>query len=312
MATAAKQTTSEDGHVLSVQQQPLFSIIVPTCRRPSQLEACLQGLRQLDYPHDQFEVIVVDDGGGLPLDYVLAPFRDSLTLSFLRQEKQEGPSSARNAGAAIAKGRFLAFTADDCVPATDWLLTLAKRFEGRPDCALGGKIINAIPNNRFSTASHLLITYLYEYYNARPDAARFFTPNNLAVPADQFRAIGGFDVSFISATGEDRDFCDRWVHAGYAMVYAPEVQVTHTHPLTFRSFCRQQFRYGRGTFRHRLLEAKRANRPISLEAASFYIDLLRYPLTSREAKKNQLAMLLGVSQVANALGFFWESATRRR
>jgi hypothetical protein len=50
---------------------------------------------------------------------------------------------------------------------------------------------------------------------------------------------------------------------------------------------------------------------MSLEPVHFYFNLLRYPLTMFQEKKNRLAILLGISQVANALGFFWESAARR-
>jgi GT2 family glycosyltransferase len=256
-------------------------------------------------------VIVVDDGGEISLDGVLALFKEALCITLLRQP-HAGPAAARNVGAATAKGDFLAFTADDCVPAADWLDSLAARFTTRPDCALGGKIINALPDNTCSTASHLLITYLYAYYNALPAAAGFFTPNNLAIPTDRFRAMGGFDVSFVTATGEDREFCDRWLHTGYRMVYAPEVTVAHTHPLTFCAFCRQHFNYGRGTFRYRVMQGRRANRRMSLEPVRFYFNLLRYPLTMFQEKRKRLAMLLGVSQAANALGFFWESAMRRR
>jgi hypothetical protein len=82
--------------------------------------------------------------------------------------------------------------------------------------------------------------------------------------------------------------------------------VAHTHALTFHAFCRQQFGYGRGTFRHHLLQAQRANRRISLEPGKFYLDLLRYPLTISQERKTRLTILMGMSQVANALGFFWE------
>ncbi len=250
-------------------------------------------------------------GASVSLDGILSPFKETFALSLLQQRRM-GPSGARNAGAQNAKGEFLAFTADDCVPAADWLRTLAARFAARPDCAIGGKIINALPANSFSTASHLLIMYLYRHYNALPEKARFFTPNNLAVPAGLFRAIGGFDVSFVNSTGEDREFCDRWLQSGYEMTYAHEAVVAHSHPLTFRSFCRQHFGYGRGTFQYRLLQARRANGRISLEPPRFYFDLLRYPITVLQEKKDRLVVLLGISQIANALGFFWESAARRR
>jgi GT2 family glycosyltransferase len=290
------------------QYQPFFSIVIPTYHRPQQLAACLQVLTRMEYPRDRFEVIVVDDGGENSLDIVLAPFRTALCMTLLRQP-HGGVARARNLGVENAKGEFLAFTADDCAPEANWLSALSARFAAKPDCAVGGRIINALPGNSYSTASYLLIMYLYEYYNTRADEAGFFTPNNLAIPTERFRAMGGFDASFVGQ-GEDRDFCDRWLHSGYRMVYAPEVVVAHAHPLTFQTFCRQHFNYGRGTFQYRKEKAQRANESMALEPVRFYLNLLQYPFTMFQEKKNRLAMLLGISQVSNVLGFFWESTRR--
>ena len=293
------------------RRQPFFSVIVPTYRRPQQLATCLASLAKLEYPGDRFEVIVVDDGGGGALDAVVATVRDSLPVTLLRQP-HVGPSGARNAGAAKAKGEYLVFTADDCIPAVNWLSTLAMRAVAEPDSAVGGAIINALPDNHYSTATHLLVEYLYSYYNALPGAAKFFTPNNLAVPTDRYHAIGGFNESFVRATGEDREFCDRWTRHGYRMRYAPEVVVTHAHPLTFRAFVRQHFNYGRGTFRYRTMQASLRAGQMSLEPMSFYLNLLRASRSVARTKRNvRLTLLLGVSQVANAAGFVWESMERR-
>lgn len=293
------------------RRQPFFSIIVPTYRRTQQLATCLATLAKLEYSGDRFEVIVVDDGGGGALDAVVTPVKGSLPVTLLRQS-HVGPSGARNAGAVKAKGEYLVFTADDCMPAENWLSMLATRVVAEPDSAVGGAIINALPDNLYSTATHLLIEYLYSYYNALPDTAQFFTPNNLAVPAARYRAIGGFDESFVRATGEDREFCDRWTRHGYRMIYAPEVIVAHAHPLTLRAFIRQHFNYGRGTFRYRTMQASLRAGQMSLEPVSFYLNLLRASRSVARTKRNvRLTLLLGVSQVANASGFVWESMERR-
>jgi GT2 family glycosyltransferase len=294
------------------RQQPFFSIIVPTYNRFSQSAACMRSLAQLDYPRDRFEVIVVDDGSAPPLDSMISPFHAHASFTLLRQA-HAGPAAARNTGAAQAQGDFLVFTADDCTPARDWLRTLATRFDAAPDCAIGGRILNSLDGNPYSTATDLLIQYLYSYYNADSRRAQFFTPNNLAVPAQRFRAMGGFDASFISGTGEDREFCDRWVHQGYPMIYAPEVVVNHSHALTFGTFWRLHFRYGCGTFRYRLNCARRRSGRIRLEPISFYINLLRFPV-SRSGQSQRLAMaaLLGLSQAANAAGYFWEKLHSER
>ncbi|MBU6435334.1 MAG: glycosyltransferase family 2 protein, partial [Nitrospirae bacterium] len=124
------------------QERPFISIVIPTYNRPEQLSVCLRACSRLDYPHDRFEVIVVDDGGVTPLDEVANQFRDLLTLKLLRQENA-GPATARNRGAFEAAGEFLLFTDDDCAPAPDWLTTLAAQFSASPDCAVGGETSNA-------------------------------------------------------------------------------------------------------------------------------------------------------------------------
>jgi glycosyltransferase involved in cell wall biosynthesis len=291
---------------LMEQKRPFFSIIIPTYKRPMQLAACLQSLAHLDYPRDHFEVIVVDDGGAVPLEAIVSRFNNKLDVTLLR-ERHAGPAAARNTGAARAKGELLAYIGDDCRPSSEWLATLEGRFSATPHCAVGGRVVNTLPDNAYSSATQLLIDYLYRYYNALPDQARFFTPNNLTLPTNSFRAMGGFDPSFTRGSGEDREFCDRWLNHGYRMIYAPEVLVYHTHPLTFSAFLKQHFRYGCGSVRYHVTRAQRRSGQMELEPAGFYINLLRYPLSgTREKKKLRLVLLLGIAQVANAAGFFWE------
>jgi glycosyltransferase involved in cell wall biosynthesis len=93
---------------LMEQKQPFFSIIIPTYGRPNQLEVCLNSLSRVDYPSNCFEVIVVDDGSETPPEAVVANFRDQISITLLIQPNS-GPASARNTGAAHAKGEFLAF-----------------------------------------------------------------------------------------------------------------------------------------------------------------------------------------------------------
>jgi GT2 family glycosyltransferase len=293
------------------QERPFFSIVIPTYARPKQLAACLQALACLDYPCDHFEVIIVDDGSESPPEAVVASFCDRLDVTLLTQT-HAGPAAARNTGAARAKGEFLAFTDDDCAPANDWLQALAACFATAPDRAIGGQTLNALADNPYATASHLLVAYFYTHHNTDPDQARFLASNNLALPADYFHAAGGFDTIFPRAAGEDRDFCDRCLHRGCEMTYAPEVLVYHAHALTFRTFWRQHFTYGRGAFQFRQARARRGSGRIRLEPMSFYLNLLRYPFLQSHSPRMRLLLagLLTASQVANATGYLWEGASR--
>jgi GT2 family glycosyltransferase len=291
---------------MSGQGLPSFTIVIPTFARPRQLEACLEALASMEYPRDRFEVVVVDDGSPESPEAVVAQFAGRLDLT-LRRQANAGAAAARNHGAQQARGPYLAFTDDDCAPAPGWLSALASALAHWPDRAVGGRTVNALPNNPYATASQLLISYLYEYYNSGPGGARFFTSNNLAVPAEQFAHLGGFDAHYPRAGAEDRDFCDRWLTWGGQMAYAPEAVVYHAHRLTLRSYWRQHVNYGRGAYHLHRTRALRRQARIRIEPASFYLRLVGYPFRGQPGQRAPvLAALLALSQAANALGFFWE------
>lgn len=287
--------------------QPFFSIIIPTYARPAQLAECLQALVRIEYPRERFEVIVVDDGSSVPPRPVVERFSGSLNLRFLTQT-HAGPAAARNSGAAQAQGQFLAFTDDDCVPAQDWLRTLASRVATTPDHMLGGRTVNALRHNVYAATSQVIINTAYAHYNPDPNRCRFFASNNLAVPTAGFRAISGFDAAF--TTSEDRDLCDRWLQHGYHMTYAVEAVVYHAHALTFRSFWWQHFNYGRGAFRFHRARSDRGAGPFRPEL-QFYRNLFRYPFVHLRGRAMfVVALLLSMSQLANSAGFFWEQSCR--
>ncbi|MBN1259042.1 MAG: glycosyltransferase [Anaerolineae bacterium] len=286
---------------------PFFSIIIPTYARPRQLETCLHALAQLDYPRDRFEVIVVDDGSEAPPEAIVAAFHQQLDVTLL-SPSHAGPAAARNTGAGRARGEFLAFTDDDCRPAPDWLHVLAAHLAGGVH-AVGGRTINALEDNVYSTASQWIVDMVYAHFNADPTQARFFATNNLAVPAAAFRAVGGFDGAHFIFASEDRDFCDRWLHHGQRLVYAPQAIVYHAHPLSLRSFWRQHLSYGRGAFRFHRARARRNSGQIRNDI-SFHAHLpaliRRTRPPGRIGRQVHLLSLLAVWQLANAVGYFLE------
>jgi glycosyltransferase involved in cell wall biosynthesis len=99
---------------LTASRDVRFSIVVPTFRRHAALATGLQALARLDYPREMFEVIIVDDGGGVSAD-TLTSLCDGIPVKFITQ-LNTGPAAARNGGAARAANPFLALTDDDCQP----------------------------------------------------------------------------------------------------------------------------------------------------------------------------------------------------
>ena len=286
-----------------------FSVIVPAFAAPLEIEGCLEALAQLHAPAGGFEVVVVDDGSPEPLEGVVDGYRGRLEVTLLRQSNA-GPGRARNAGARIARGRYFAFTDCDCWPAQDWLIVLARRLEHTPRHMLGGRTINRLTENAYSTASQLIVDMAYDFFNWRPDEAHFFASNNLAVPSDLFQQVGGFNDQFFRYASEDRELCDRWLHAGNRMTYVPDAIVLHAHDLSLTTFCRQHFTYGRGAWAYQDLRTRRRSGRMR-DDMKFHLRLLqlvREPLRRLPPRRAlHVLPLLGVWQAANTAGFFYQS-----
>lgn len=288
-----------------------FSIIIPTYNRPRQLKRCLANLLLLNFPRDRFEVIIIDDGSTKPLDDIIRQFDSKLDITFIRQDNT-GPAAARNAGIQKARGSFLAFTDDDCYPAADWLNILETQLIASPDHIVGGKTVNLLKKNPYAVASQLIVDIVYRHYNPDPGNSNFFASNNMAIPAERLREIGGFVDNF--RTSEDRELCDRWLFKGYKMMFAPEAVVHHAHKLSLMKYCKQHFHYGRGAYRFHRMRAKRGSGTM-LKEMKFHANLRNWILfpfsTSAHRRRFTLMGLLAVWQIMNTLGFFWEAARQK-
>jgi glycosyltransferase involved in cell wall biosynthesis len=287
--------------------EPLFTVVVPTYRRPGPLTACLRALARLDPPRGGFEAIVVADeeaDGSFPPGVESAAVR--FPVRFLRQ-RHGGPGVARNTGASAARGRYIAFTDDDCAPEPDWLVKLAAGFDATSAPMIGGHTRNALDRNLYSEASQLVIDHVYRWYNADPGTARFFASNNMAVEARAFRELGGFEPTWGLVGGEDRDLCDRFLHAGHRLAYREDAVVLHAHELSPSKFWRQHLWYGQGAYRFHRTRASRNGHAVQVEPPRFYWNLLAIPFDRyRGARALALTGLICVSQGANAAGFFRE------
>lgn len=194
-----------------------FSVVVPVRDDPAGLTACLAALSRQTLSHDDFEVIVVDDGSSRPLSKPAPGLIPRLTI--VRTPKSNA-FSARNAGASIACGRYLAFCDADCRPAASWLSSLLRLLDDR--CVVAGAVAMVLPRRPSTWTLLDLGAYLdQESFVARNRAVTA----NLAVSRALFWRIGGFDDS--QASGGDFDFTERCCADGYELRFAPECIVEH-------------------------------------------------------------------------------------
>ena len=96
---------------------PLISVIIPVKDRANDLSECLNSLQNLCWPKDKLEIIVIDDGSRDESPLIA----EQAGAVVIRNPESLGPAAARNKGAQIANGEFLAFIDSDCIAERNWL-----------------------------------------------------------------------------------------------------------------------------------------------------------------------------------------------
>jgi GT2 family glycosyltransferase len=179
------------------------------------LSALLDALDAQRLPRDRWECIVAFDGA--PPDAAAALRLERSSAVSVTLAPRRGPGAARNAGAGRARGVWLAFTEDDCVPAPDWLEALVARIARQADADVveGATLLpSGAPARR------------------RPDGEPTWLPTNLIVRRSLFERVGGFDERYFNPkTGayfrEDSDFGFTLEAAGAIVVVEPGARVVH-------------------------------------------------------------------------------------
>jgi glycosyltransferase involved in cell wall biosynthesis len=105
------------------EHRPQVSVVVPAYNAADTLSLCLSALARQDFPAEDYEVVVVDDGS---TDATADVARRSGVRVF--SQPNAGPAAARNHGAQEARGEFLLFTDADCAPVPGWVRALTAPF----------------------------------------------------------------------------------------------------------------------------------------------------------------------------------------
>lgn len=197
------------------------SVIIPTRNRAADLRRCLAALAAQDYPKEQFEVIVCDDGSDEDLQPVLREFPQ---VRYARQEPK-GPATARNLGIAHATGAIVAMTDSDTLPDRSWLRNLMEAFAAHPEAAGVEGRVYADNEGQFDPLGE----------GPSNKAGGVYLTCNIAYRRDVLVAIGGFDETFPYPAYEDTELAARAQEHG-PIVWQPAAVVVHPErPLTARA-----------------------------------------------------------------------------
>lgn|GEM_PF-1361043 len=280
-----------------------FSIVIPTYNRPQALAACLATVRDIHYPTEKYEVIVVNDGSSVSYEAVQELFPDVRWVNV----QNGGPGIARNVAVQQASGRYIAFTDDDCYLHPDWLKELSNTFQVYSSALVGGSTPPHPDTSFYDRASQFITSIVYRHYNRRPERSKFFASNNLAICRELFLELGGFPTCHTKNAAEDRSLCNLALSRGGRLVWNREAIIFHRPELTFRTFCKMYFRYGRGAYTFQ----KSRTAGTFLGEVSFHAHLpaavWRGLSEDRTLPVLPTLFLLLVWQLCNLVGFVWQA-----
>lgn len=110
-------------------------MVVVSFRRPTELRQVLEALEN-QQAAPPFEVIVMDNDPARSGEDILRPYLSRHKNWRYEKSMQNNVSLARNVGAGLSRGEWLAFLDDDCVPPCGWLASAEKLIRQQPNAGL--------------------------------------------------------------------------------------------------------------------------------------------------------------------------------
>ena len=193
-------------------QSPTVSVMIPYYNCKEYIVETIQSV--LSQSHQNFEIIIVDDGSDPEhADYLREFLADKPAIRYAVQNNQ-GVAAARNHAARLAGGKYFLFLDSDDLILPDYIEKCVAVLESNPDCKL--------------------VYPLAEYFDAQeglwnlPDydgLESLLKGNRIPIismhRAEDFVSLGGFDENL--TTHEDWDFWIRLLSNGGTVIRIPEV-----------------------------------------------------------------------------------------
>lgn len=209
--------------IMANAQAPLISVVMPSYNSADTIEASLRSVVAQTYP--ALEIIVVDDGSS---DETVARARAipcERPIQVVAEGRNQGAPRARNRGAELAKGEFLAFLDSDDTWSPDKLDRQIQAMLAAPETVLC--------YTQIRHDDHLgREIYTSEYERSGALGADLLARNvvgstsSVMIRRDAFFRVGGFDPGFTAC--QDWDLWVRLAEAGpFACCAAPLTQLLH-------------------------------------------------------------------------------------
>lgn len=218
-----------------------FSVVIPFYYQFDQLKKTLEYFGHQVFPHDLFEVIVVNDGTeGFSEEAVKGCVND-LNLRTITID-HSGSGAARNAGVQIARGDYIVFCDADRIPDVTFLEDYSTAIQNFPDmnCVFQGRVQECYAIDPYECDNRSLARFSRDnqYYkkimsiydgDSTNSSIRWasFMVGNSCVPRELFEKLGGFDPQFDVWGFEHFDLAVRMMDLNVRFVSADKAKNYH-------------------------------------------------------------------------------------
>lgn len=232
---------------------PFVSVVVAARNEEKRIDLCLDALIAQDYPHDRFEVIIVDDesedGTGRVVREVMASGSTPIRLMTTVPEpgSLHGKSRALAQGIDATSGEIIMMTDADCQPTPTWISAVVGYMNDGADVVAGMTVVRG--SSLFERLQ--MLDWLHLQAIAAASMA-FRSPvgavgNNMAFRRSAYDAIGGYRKLPFSIT-EDFTLFLALCRAGFTIAYPCDrtLSVSTLACENLTEVLRQKHRWGRG------------------------------------------------------------------
>ena len=170
------------------------SVVVVSYNRKRFLKKCLECLLWQDYPEDNYEIIVVDDGSTDGTDKMFEMMDYPQRVRYFCSPERLGQSKARNRGIFEAKGEVIIFTDSDAF-APPWFIREHMVWHQKDSkLIVDGPAINVSGENYLKEppfdSSLVKILAFFDFWGAS------FITVNTSCRRENLIKVGGFDEDF--------------------------------------------------------------------------------------------------------------------
>ena len=270
-----------------------LTVIIPAYNEGPMVRKAIQSVLAADYPRQQLEVLVIDDGStdDTWTHIKAAAMRHPQLVTPLRFEKNKGKRAALEEGFRRARGDIVVTVDSDSVVERGTLLAIGGPFRDPRVGAVAGKVLvynrtqGFIPRMlqvRFVLSFDFLraVQSTYGTVYCCPGALsayRTTVVRQVLEPWIHQRFLG------VRCTyGEDRALTNFILSAGYDAVYQRTARVHTVVPWTYRKLCKMYLRWDRSYIREMIHFAKivwkRPFWPRMISLVDAVVTNLRYPV----------------------------------